>query len=99
MRKARAKVTQFAHISPLPEDYFDYEVLFAVPPSGDIILGGAPTALGAQERQRLVDAFDRLSPAIGVLTARWFALIFRAFRGPQAQVDQLRIPSQTPRHT
>jgi hypothetical protein len=52
---ARAKVTQFAHISPLPEDHFDYEVLFAVPPSGAIILAGAPTALGAQERRRLVN--------------------------------------------
>jgi hypothetical protein len=52
---ARARVMQFAHISPLPEDHIDYEVLFAVPPSGAIILGGAPTALGAQERRRLVN--------------------------------------------
>jgi hypothetical protein len=51
---ARAKVTQFAHISPLPEKHFDYEVFFAVPPAGAIILGGTPTALGAQQRRRLV---------------------------------------------
>src|SRR5882672_3391090 len=51
----RAKVTRFAHISPLPQDHSDYEVLFAVPPSGAIILSGAPAALGAQERRRLLD--------------------------------------------
>lgn len=54
-KSARAKVTQLAHISPLPEDHSDYEVLFAVPPSGAIILGGAPSALGAQERRRLMN--------------------------------------------
>jgi hypothetical protein len=59
---ARAKVTQFAHISPLPEDHFDYEVFFAVPPSGAIILGGAPTALGAQDRRRLVDGIRSSLP-------------------------------------
>jgi hypothetical protein len=51
-----ATVTKFAHISPLPEDHFDYEIFFAVPPSGAIILGGAPTALGAQQRRRLADS-------------------------------------------
>jgi hypothetical protein len=59
---ARAKVTQFAHISPLQADHFDYEVFFAVPPSGAIILGGAPTALGAQERRRLVDSIRSSLP-------------------------------------
>ena len=58
----RAKVKQFAHISPLPQDHFDYEVLFAVPPSGALILGGAPTALGAQERRRLVDGIRSSLP-------------------------------------
>lgn len=52
---ARANVTQLAHISPLPEEHFDYEVFFAVPPSGAIILGGAPTSLGAPERRRLLN--------------------------------------------
>jgi len=51
---ARAKVMQLAHISPLPADHVDYEVFFAVPLSGAIILGGAPTALGAQGRGALV---------------------------------------------
>ena len=59
---ARAKVTQFAHISPLPEDHFDYEVFFAVPPSGAIILGGEPATLGAQERRRLVDGVRSFLP-------------------------------------
>jgi hypothetical protein len=52
---AHARVTEVAHISPLPEDHFDYEVFFTVPSSGAIILGGRPTALGAQARRRLVD--------------------------------------------
>jgi len=52
---ARPAVTQFAHISPLPEDHSDYEACFAVPPSGAIILGGAATVIGAQARRRLVD--------------------------------------------
>jgi hypothetical protein len=51
---ARAKVTQFAHISPLPGEHFDSNVFFAVAPSGALVLGGAPSALGAQERRRLV---------------------------------------------
>src|SRR4051812_12855671 len=59
---ARAKVTQFAHISPLPADHSDYEVFFAVPPSGAIILGGAPTALGAPQRRRLVEAVRSALP-------------------------------------
>lgn len=59
---ARAKVTQFAHVSPLPEDHFEYEVLFAVPTSGAIILGGAPTPLGAQQRRRLVDGIRSSLP-------------------------------------
>lgn len=59
---ARARVTQFAHVSPLPENHFDYEVLFAVPPSGAIIIGGAPRALGAQERRRLVDGIRSSLP-------------------------------------
>jgi hypothetical protein len=60
---ARAKVTQFAHISPLPEDHVDYEVFFAVSPSGAIILGGAPTALGAQARRRLVNGVRSSLPS------------------------------------
>lgn len=51
----RPKVTQLAHISPLPEEHFDYEVFFAVPPSGAIILSGAPAVLGAQDRRRLLE--------------------------------------------
>jgi hypothetical protein len=61
-RGTGAKVTQFAHISPLPEDHFDYEIFFAVPPSGAIILGGAPTALGAQQRRRLADGIRSSLP-------------------------------------
>jgi hypothetical protein len=53
---ARAKVVQFGHLSPLSGDHFDYEVFFAVPPSGAIVLGGAPTALGARDRRRLLEA-------------------------------------------
>jgi hypothetical protein len=59
---ARARVTQFAHISRLPEDHFDYEVFFAVPPSGAIIIGGAPSALGVQDRRRLVDGIRSSLP-------------------------------------
>jgi hypothetical protein len=58
----RAKVMQFAHVSPLPEDHFDYAVFFAVPPSGAIILGGAPTARAAQARRRLVDGIRSSLP-------------------------------------
>ena len=58
---ARARVTQFAHMS-LPKDHFDYEVFFAVPPSGAVIIGGAPTALGSRERRRLVDGIRSSLP-------------------------------------
>jgi hypothetical protein len=59
---ADAKVTRFAHISPLPEDHLAYEAFFAVPPSGAIILGGAPTEIGVQERGRLVDTIRSSLP-------------------------------------
>jgi hypothetical protein len=86
----RVKVTQFAHISPLPEDHSDYEVFFAVPPSGAIILGGAPVALGAQERRRLVDGIRSSIPR------NWRAdrTLVRAYRyGPAAghAIDELYV--------
>jgi hypothetical protein len=87
---ARAKVTQFAHISPLPEDHFDYEVFFAVPPSGAIILGGAPTALGAQERRRLVDGVRSSLPR----NWRGARALVRAYRyGPASghNIDELYV--------
>jgi hypothetical protein len=59
---ARAKVRQFAHVSRLPENDSEYEVLFAVPPSGAVILGGAPAALGVQARRRLVDGIRSSLP-------------------------------------
>jgi hypothetical protein len=57
---ARAKVTQFAHVSPLPQD--QYGLFFVVPPSSAIILGGAPAALGARESRRLVDGIRASLP-------------------------------------
>ena len=87
---ARAKVTQFAHISPLPADHFEYEVFFAVPPSGAIILGGAPTALGGQERRRLVDGVRSSLPR----TWRVNRTLVRAYRyGPASGhvIDELYV--------
>jgi hypothetical protein len=87
---ARANVTQVAHISPLPAEHFGYEVFFAIPPSGAIILGGAPTALGAQERRRLVDRVRSSLPR------NWRAdrTLVRAYRyGPASGhvVDELYV--------
>jgi hypothetical protein len=84
------KVTHFAHISPLPADHFDYEVFFAVPPSHAMILGGAPTALGAQARGRLADS---MRPS---LPRNWRAdrTLVRAYRyGPASGhvVDELYV--------
>src|SRR4051794_35483788 len=59
---ARAKVTQFARVSPLPQDQSDYGIFFAVPPSSAIILGGTPTPLGVRERRRLVDSIRSSLP-------------------------------------
>lgn len=87
---ARARVTQFAHISPLPEDHFDYEVFFAVPPAGGIILGGAPTALGAHERRRLVDGIRSSLPR----NWRGDRTLVRAYRyGPASghAIDELYV--------
>jgi hypothetical protein len=56
------KVAQLAHVSPLPADHFDYEIFFAVPRSGSIILGSAPTILGAQEGRRLVNGIQSSLP-------------------------------------
>jgi hypothetical protein len=86
----RARVTAFAHISPLPEDHFEYDVLFAVPPSGAIILGGAPTALGAQARGRLAAS---MRPS---LPRNWRAdrTLVRAYRyGPASGhvIDELYV--------
>ena len=89
-KSALAKVTQFAHISGLPDDHFDYEVLFAVPPSGAIILGGAPTALGAQERRRLMNGVRSSLPR----TWRIDRTLIRAYRyGPTSghTVDELYV--------
>jgi hypothetical protein len=86
----RANVTQFAHISPLPQDHVDYEVLFAVPPSGAIILGGAPAALGAQERKRLVDGVRSSLPR----NWRGARTLVRAYRyGPASghNIDELYV--------
>jgi hypothetical protein len=87
---ARANITQFAHVSPLPGDHFDYHVLFAVPPSGAIILGGAPAALGAQERRRLVGGIRSSLPS------NWRAdrTLVRAYRyGPASghAIDELYV--------
>lgn len=87
---ARARVTQFAHISPLPDDHFDYEVFFAVPPSGGIILGGAPTALGAHERRRLADGIRSSLPR----NWRGDRTLVRAYRyGPASghAIDELYV--------
>jgi hypothetical protein len=87
---ARAKVTQFAHISPLPEDHVDYEVFFAVSPSGAIILGGAPTALGAQARRRLVNGVRSSLPR----SWRVDRTLVRAYRyGPASghAIDELYV--------
>jgi hypothetical protein len=97
---ARAKVKQFAHISPLPVDHFDYDVFFAVPASGALILGGPPAALRAQERQRLVDGVRSSIPR----TWRADRTLVRAYRyGPAAghTIDELYVglPTLSPTGT
>ena len=57
-----ARVTQLGHVS-LPDDHFDYEVFFAVPRSNAIILGGTSTALGAQDRRRLLNVVQSSLPS------------------------------------
>jgi hypothetical protein len=87
---ARTKVMQFAHISPLPGDHFDDEVFFSVPPSGAIILGGAPSALGAQERRRLVNGVRSSLPR----SWRVDRTLVRAYRyGPASghAIDELYV--------
>jgi len=86
----RANVTQFAHVSPLPQDQSDYGIFFAVPPSSAIVLGGAPVALGARERRRLVDGIR------GSLPRDWRVdrTLVRAYRyGPASghTIDELYV--------
>ncbi len=86
-KSARVKVTQFAHVSGLPDHY---EVVFAVPPSGAIILGGAPIALGAQERRRLVNGVRSALPR----SWRVDRTLIRAYRyGPASghAIDELYV--------
>jgi hypothetical protein len=87
---ARAKVTHFAHISPPPTDHFDDDVFFAVTPSRAIILGGAPVALGVQERRRLVKGIRSSLPG----NWRVEHTVVRAYRyGPASghAIDELYV--------
>jgi hypothetical protein len=87
---SRARVTKFAHISPLPEDHFGYEILFAVPPSGAIIRGGAPTALGAQERRRLVNGVRSSLPRSWRVD-RTLVRAYRYGRASDHAIDELYV--------
>jgi hypothetical protein len=87
---ARPKVTQYAHVAPLPADHFDYEVCFAVPASGAVIISGAPIAMGAPARRRLVEGIRSSLPR-DWRPDRTLARAYRYRSGSGHTIDELYV--------